>query len=225
MVFFDWSTPIRYLPELITGAFVTLAITIFEFAVSMVLGIGIGYVRYAKPNKIAYKIATIYVEVMRNTPVLVQLFFLYYGLPQLGIYFPALFVGLFGLIINATAYNAEIVRGGIVSVPKGQWEAAQCVGLKKGETFFNVILPQAIRNIGPSLVNQFQIYLFSSSLLSALGIEELTRVTVILNGKTFRTFELYTAAIILYYILSLSTSFILKKINVKYFPSVSSKGE
>ena len=201
MVFFDWSTPIRYFPQLLQGAGLTLVITIAEFFLSLFFGIVVGYIRYKKTNKILYPILTVYIEIMRNTPLLVQLFFLYYGLPQLGIY------------------------GGIASVPKGQWEAAQCIGLTKGKIFFHVILPQTIRNVGPSLINQFIIYMFGTSLLSALDIRELSRTTAMINGKTFRTFEIYTAALIIYYVLSLGCMYILRKINQKYFPSVSSKGE
>ena len=225
MVFFDWSTPIRYFPQLLQGAGLTLVITIAEFFLSLFFGIVVGYIRYKKTNKILYPILTVYIEIMRNTPLLVQLFFLYYGLPQLGIYLPSFAVVFFGLVVNATAFNAEIIRGGIASVPKGQWEAAQCIGLTKGKIFFHVILPQTIRNVGPSLINQFIIYMFGTSLLSALDIRELSRTTAMINGKTFRTFEIYTAALIIYYVLSLGCMYILRKINQKYFPSVSSKGE
>ena len=156
--------------------------------------------------------------------MLVQIFFLYFGLPQFKIYLPALFAGILGLTINNTAYIAEIVRSGIQSIPQGQWEAANCLGLKPIHTFLDVIFPQALRNIFPSLINQFIMILFGTSLLSVLDIKDLTQVASILNSQNFRTLELFTFAIGIYYFMSVLCSKILRYVNNRFFPSISNGG-
>lgn len=133
-------------------------------------------------------------------------------------------VDILGLTINNTAYIAEIVRSGIQSIPKGQWEAANCLGLKPIHTFLDVIFPQALRNIFPSLINQFIMILFGTSLLSVLDIKDLTQVASILNSQNFRTLELFTFAIGIYYIMSVICSKILRYVNNRFFPSISNGG-
>lgn len=223
-MFLDWWTPIENLPALLRGALVSIELTILVFALSVLFGTIVGFARYNKKNKIVYRIATIYVELIRNTPMLVQIFFLYFGLPQFKIYLPAMFAGILGLTINNTAYIAEIIRAGIQSIAKGQWEAADCLGLTPVHTFVDVIFPQALRNVFPSLINQFIMILFGTSLLSVLDIKDLTQVASILNSQNFRTVELFTFAIGIYYIMSVICSKILRIINNKFFPSISSGG-
>ncbi len=109
-MFLDWWTPIENLPALLKGALVSLELTLTVFALSLFFGTIVGFLRYNKHHKAGYRIATVYVELIRNTPMLVQIFFLYFGLPQFKIYLPALFAGILGLTINNTAYIAEIVR-------------------------------------------------------------------------------------------------------------------
>lgn len=222
-MFFDWGTPIRYLPDLLNGALLTMELTLTVFFLSLLLGTLIGFARFHKDHKILYGISTVYVEFIRNTPLLVQIFFIYFGLPQFKIYLPALFAGILGLTINNAAYIAETVRSGIQSVAKGQWEAAECIGLSNVSVFIDIIFPQALRNIFPALINQFIMILFGTSLLSALDIKDLTQVASILNSKNFRTFELFTFAIAIYYVLSLVSSRILRWVNDRFFPSISSR--
>ena len=223
-MFLDWWTPIENLPALLKGALVSLELTLTVFALSLFFGTIVGFLRYNKHHKAGYRIATVYVELIRNTPMLVQIFFLYFGLPQFKIYLPALFAGILGLTINNTAYIAEIVRSGIQSIPKGQWEAANCLGLKPIHTFLDVIFPQALRNIFPSLINQFIMILFGTSLLSVIDIKDLTQVASILNSQNFRTLELFTFAIGIYYIMSVICSKILRYVNNRFFPSISNGG-
>lgn len=220
-MFLDWWTPIEHLPELLRGALVTLELTVLVFFLSLFFGTLIGQQRFHKENRVSYRIATIYVEVIRNTPLLVQLFFIYFGLPQFGIYLPATLAGVIGLTINNSAYVAEIVRAGIQSIPKGQWEAANCLALTQSQVFTYVIFPQTLRNVFPSLINQFVMIMFGTSLLSALDIKDLTQVASILNSQTFRTVELFSFAILIYYVMSVITTRILHYINNKYFPSIS----
>lgn len=223
-MFFDWWTPIDNLPLLLGGALISIEITILVFVLSLVFGTLVGFLRYNKKNKVLYLISTVYVEVIRNTPMLVQIFFIYFGLPQFNIYLPALFAGILGLTINNSAYIAEIIRSGIQSIPKGQWEAAGCLGLSRIRVFLDIIFPQALRNIFPSLTNQFIMILFGTSLLSALDIKDLTQRASILNSQSFRTFEIFAFAVVIYYILSLVSSKVLRIINKKFFPSINDVG-
>lgn len=223
--FLDWGTPIRHIPDLLHGALVTIAITLLVFAVQFAAGAVFGYVRYRKKPRPLYRILTIYVEVMRNTPLLVQIFMIFFGLPQLGIFFSNYAAGILALVLNGCAYTCEIYRAGIRSVDRGQWEAGKCIGLSRARIFLDVISPQTLRNIFPALINQFVSTLYATTLLSALDVRELTQVTTITASNTFRTFEMYTFAVILFYILSNTSTFLLRKVNVRFFPSVSSKGE
>lgn len=219
-MYLDWLTPIYNLPKILIGAVNSIWITIVVFILALFLGTIVGYFRCFKEKKLIYSICTIYVELIRNTPLLVQIFFIYFGLPQFNIYLSPLFAGIIALGINNAAYIAEIVRAGIKSIPKGQWEASKCISISVFDTFVEIIFPQTLRNIFPSLINQFIMILFGTSLLSALDIRELTQVVSILNSQNFRTFELYTFAIVIYYVISITCSKILSVINNKYFPSI-----
>lgn len=223
--YFDWGTPLAHIPDLLRAAVITIAITLISFAIAAVLGALFGYIRYRKKPAVIYRILTVYIEIARNTPLLVQIFIIYYGLPQVGIFLNNYLAGIIAIAFNGSAYIAEIFRAGIQSIDQGQWEAGKCIGLARRHIFFDVILPQTLRNIFPALINQFVSTLYFTTLLSALDVREITDVTTIIATNTFRTFEMYTFAIILYYILSGLTTFALRKINVRFFPSVSSKGE
>lgn len=223
--FFDWWTPVEHIPDLLQGAWVTIWITLLAFVIQFVVGALFGYIRFRKKPRILYRILTIYIEIIRNTPLLVQIFIVFFGLPQLGIFFSNYVAGILALTLNGCAYTTEIYRAGIQSVDQGQWEAGKCIGLSRMRIFLDVISPQTLRNIFPALINQFVYTMYMTTLLSALDVKELTQVTTIVATNTFRTFEMYTFAIVFYYILSGLATLILRKVNVKFFPSVSSKGE
>jgi polar amino acid transport system permease protein len=223
--FFDWWTPVEHIPDLLQGAWVTIWITLLAFFIQFVVGALFGYIRFRKKPRILYRILTIYIEIVRNTPLLVQIFIVYFGLPQLGIFFSNYTAGILALTLNGCAYTTEIYRAGIQSIDKGQWEAGKCIGLSQMRIFLDVISPQTLRNIFPALINQFVYTMYMTTLLSALDVKELTQVTTIVATNTFRTFEMYTFAIVLYYILSGLATLVLRKINVRFFPSVSRKGE
>ncbi len=223
--FFDWSTPIEHLPDLLQGALVTFVLTLIIFAIQLVVGALLGYIRYRKKPTIVYRIVSVYVEIFRNTPLLVQIFLIYFGLPQLKIYLNNYVAGILAISLCECAYSCEIFRAGIQSVDKGQWEAGACIALSRKRIFLDIISPQAMRNIFPAMINQFVYTMYMTTLLSALDIHELVDVTTIIATSTFRTFEMYTFAIIIFFIMSTLSTFILKKINNRFFPSISKKGE
>ncbi len=222
--YFDWWTPIDHIPDMLSAAGITIASSLVIFILEIVISAFLGYIRYNK-TKVLYGIVTAYVEIIRNTPVLIQIYILFFGLPQLGIMINQYTAGFIALLLYGCAYTCEIYRAGIQSIDKGQWEAGGCVGLSKLQVFVSIIFPQAVRNIFPALINQFVNVMYATALLSAIDVREITGVTKIISGSTFRTFEMYTFAMILYYILSNVTTFILRKINRKYFPSISVTGE
>jgi polar amino acid transport system permease protein len=217
-MFFDWGTPISHIDELIQGAGFSLWITVLTFALSCLFGTLLALARVSQNYKTLYIIATMYVELIRNTPVLVQIFFIYFGLPQFGVLLPPLLAGVIALTINNAAYICEIMRAGIHSIVKGQREAAESLGLTGFQMFRLVILPQALRNIFPALANQFIMILFGTSLLSILDIRELTQKASILNSETFRTMEIFIFVTLMYYVISIVCSAILKWVNRKFFP-------
>lgn len=222
--FLDWWTPIKYMPQMLQAAGITIMFTIIVFIIEVFLGAFLGYIRYHKKG-ILYPIVTIYVEIIRNTPLLVQLYVIFYGLPSVGIKLTPYQTGFLALIMYGCAYGCEIYRGGIQSIDNGQWEAGACVGLSRRQIFMDIIFPQTLRNIFPALTNECIGMLYATSLLSVLNIREIMSQTKFVAGSTFRTLEMYITSLILYYVLASLLAFILRKINMKYFPSISSRGE
>jgi polar amino acid transport system permease protein len=143
-----------------------------------------------------------YIEVIRNTPGLVQLLLVYLGLPEFGIRFSPAEATIFALTINNGAYLAEIFRAGLQSVPKGQLEAAAAIGLSRSATLVDVVLPQALLAIYPSLTNQFIQTVLFSSIGALIGAVELTQVALILNTQTYRTIEILVALSLMYIVIS-----------------------
>jgi polar amino acid transport system permease protein len=141
----------------------------------------------------------VYVEMIRNTPFIVQLFFLFFGLPSLGIRLPAFSASVLAMIINLTAYGLEIMRAGIVSVPPGQSEAGMALGLTRATIFLTVILPQALANVYAALIGQIVIMMLESAVVSQVAVADLTHIADYIQSRTYRAFETYmvTAAIYL----------------------------
>jgi polar amino acid transport system permease protein len=157
-------------------------------------------------------VAQAYVEVIRNTPALVQLFVLYYGLPELGIRVPAIPSLILALGINNGAYLAEIFRGGLQSVRRGQLEAAAAIGLPQRTTFLQVVLPQAFRSIWPAVTNQSIQVVLGTSLGTIVGVAELTNEAMFINSRTFRTWEVLIVLTLGYALLTLSISLVARLI-------------
>lgn len=187
-------------PALMQGLGYTLVATALALVFAMVLGIGFGFLKLSR-NWLVRGIASSYVNIFRGTPVLVQAFFFYFGVPAVtGISLDALTAGVITLSLNAGAYITEIVRGGIQSVDPGQMEAARSLGLGWGKSMQKVVMPQAIKMMTPSLINQFIITLKDTSLLSVLGFAELTYQGRIIIASTFRSFEIWLIVGVIYFI-------------------------
>ncbi len=153
--------------------------------------------------------------VFRGTPLLLQLYMIYFGLPKVGIYLSPITSGILGLSLHYSVYNADVIRAGIVAIDTGQHEACRSLGLSKLQTMRKVILPQALRNVTPALGNNFIALLKESALVSIITVPELTLSAQLGISETFRPFEFYLAAGVLYYAINSVLEFGLKRIEIK----------
>ncbi len=159
----------------------------------------------------------IYVELIRNTPFVVQLFFIVFGLPALGLKLTAGEAALLAMLINLGAYSTEIIRAGIQVTPKGQWEAGRVLGLTRSQTFLRVVLPPALQRIYPALVSQCIIVMLGSSVVSQVSYEELTFAANLIQSRTFLSFEVYLVTTLIYLLLSIAMRQVLLAIGRKWF--------
>ncbi|WP_159888495.1 amino acid ABC transporter permease [Paenibacillus puerhi] len=219
----DWSTPLRNWDYFAAGAVMTLWLTFLIYFLSFILGVILAACRFNKQIPPLYAVSTVYVELIRNTPALVQVFLIYFGLPQFGINFTPIQAGIIALTINNSAYMSEIIRAGIQSIHKGQWEASKALGLTYAQTFRSIIFPQAFKHTFPVSANQFIMVIFNTSLLAILDVKELTDRALILNGQTFRTLEIFVFVTGLYYVLYVIVSMISNWMNRRLFLSKNAK--
>ena len=194
------------LPMLLVGAGVTIEITAVSVAIGFLIGLFVGIARICQV-KILRIIATIYADCIRGTPLLVQIFLIYFALPIVtGQRVEPFVAAVAACGINSGAYVSEIFRAGIQAIDVGQMEAGRSLGLSWWQTMYYVILPQAVRNILPSLGNEFIAMLKDSSLVSVIGFEELTRRGQLIIAQTYGSFEIWTTVAILYLIMTLAIS-------------------
>jgi His/Glu/Gln/Arg/opine family amino acid ABC transporter permease subunit len=185
------------LPALLRGALLTLQVSGLSILLASLVGVAVAACRTARAPLLRWA-GGAYVEVFRNTPLLVQIFFVFFGLPRLGLRLPPFQSGLVALSLYTAAYNAEVFRAGLEAVPRGLREAAAALGLSPWQRFRHVILPLAVRISLPALGNNFVALVKNSSLVSTIGMVELTFVARDLEAWTFRSFEVYGAATLLY---------------------------
>jgi len=196
----DLSVITRNLPLFLKGVFLTVEISFFAIVIGLAIGILAAVARTSR-FRILQFIGAAYVEVFRNTPLLIQIFIIFFGLPGLGIKLSPYVSGLTALVLYVGAYNTEVIRAGLEAIPKGQVEAAKSLGLTGVQTFLYIILPQTFRISLPALGNNWVALVKNSSLVSVIGMVELTWVASDLNALTFRSFELFGAATVFYLIL------------------------
>lgn len=187
---------------IVDGLVLTLQLSAATISLGFLIGILVAAVLvYARPS--AQRVARAYVEVIRNTPLIVQLFLIFFGLPSLGLKLDVITASVLALTINLGAYTAEIVRAGFESIPKSQTEAGISLGLTGPQVFRHVILLPALKNVYPSLTSQFVLMMLATSLVSQISATELFHAGSIIQSRTFRDFEVYTVIAILYLCLSL----------------------
>ncbi|MBV9752668.1 MAG: amino acid ABC transporter permease [Hyphomicrobiales bacterium] len=195
--------------EFVEGALMTLRLSGLAMVASLVIAILGALARTSGPKPLRMLVAA-YVEIIRNTPFLVQIFMIFFGLPTVGLRLDANEGALIALILNGSAYTIEIVRAGIENISQGQIEGALALGLHRLQTFRLVVLPQALRIIVPPLGSQFILLMLNSSVCSAISADELTSAALDVQGRTFRAFEAFIVAAAIYFALSLlfSTAFV-----------------
>ncbi|MFT9846365.1 amino acid ABC transporter permease [Aneurinibacillus sp. REN35] len=191
---------LQFLPTLLQGAWVTIQITVLSLIIALVIGMILALMRISD-NVILSKVAGFYISVIRGTPLLVQLMYVYFVLPELGFKFSPFVSALIGLSLNESAYLAEIFRAGIRSIGKGQLEAAYAIGMNYPTAMRRIILPQALRNVLPPIGNSAIILLKNSSLAAVITVGELMHMGEELASSTFRNLEIFTLVAILYWIL------------------------
>jgi polar amino acid transport system permease protein len=196
---------------LATGAATTIEVTACSLVLGCVLGLMVGIGRLAPQRRVVYGICTAYLTFIRGTPLLVQLFILFFGLPQFGIMLPAFACGVLGLGVYSGAYVSEIVRGSIQSVDRGQMEAARSLGMPYRMAMRKVILPQAFVRMIPPLGNEFIALIKNSALVSLLTINDLMHEGEKIISVSYRSLEVYIAIAFIYLILTSATSLVLRK--------------
>jgi polar amino acid transport system permease protein len=201
----DWSYAWQILPDLLAAAVITIEATLLGFAVAAVLGLVFAILRMSQNPWIANPI-TGFIEFVRGTPVLIQIFFMFYVLPQFGITMPALLTGVIALGLHYATYCSEVYRAGLENIPRGQWEASTALNLTPYRTFKDVIIPQAIPPVVPALGNYFIAMFKETPLLSAIAVVELMQTAKILGSFSFRYLEPITLVGAFFLLLSLVAS-------------------
>lgn len=210
----NWSVIPEYFWFLMAGALITVLIAAISIALGFAGGILIGMGRISN-NFFIHGVTTCYVEAFRGTPLLIQIFLIFFGLPSVGIYFDPIPAGILALSLNSAAYQAEIFRGGVQSISKGQMEASRAMGMSYNQTLFNVVIPQGLRNALPAYTNEFITLIKDSSLVSIIGVMELTQRGRIVIGYTFQPFVVFIFIAILYFIMTYATSRVLRQVERK----------
>ena len=214
---FDFSVVLERWQMLADGAKLTVELA----AITTVMGFTIGTLcavgRRSEFRAIA-KACGFYVEAIRNTPFLVQIFVIYFGLSSLGLSLSAFVVAVIALTINVGAYAAEIMRAGFDSIHKGQWEAAECLGLSKVQSYWHIALRPAMERVYPSLTSQFILLMLASSITSQISAEELTAAANFIQSDTYRPFETYIVVAVIYLVLSLAMRFVFWALGQLIFP-------
>jgi len=213
---FQFRPVFQQLPMLLDGALTTLHISLLTLFFSFALGTAGALCRLSRLRWLRGP-ATWYVEFIRNTPLLVQLFFIYFGFSQIDIQVPNYVAGLIGLVVNNSAYLTEIIRTGIQAVHKGQFEAGLSLGLSFPRLMRHVVFPQAFRVIYPPLCNQFIGIILWSSLVSTIAVEDLAMRGKQLASTTFRSFETYIVLTLIYVVMTLTVSGTLKLVGRRLF--------
>ena len=217
---------IKYYPQLLTGVGNTLLIALTSTVAGLALGLLTGVVRTAPMSKnpvlralhkLLNAIIAIYVVIFRGTPMMVQSMVIYWGYAFAtgGDTLPLIPSGILIVSINTGAYMAEIVRGGIISIDRGQFEGAMSIGMTHAQTMFKVIIPQVMRNILPSVSNEFVINIKDTSVLNVIGVTELYYFAGIIKRQNFQTFQTYLVVCILYFILTFTVTRLLRWVERK----------
>jgi len=212
------------LPFLLKGAIWTVVLSLGGMFFGLLLGFGLALLRRSS-NLALRSLARLYISFFRGTPLLVQLFVIYYGLPELGLQLDPLPAALIGFSLNMAAYTAEIIRAAIGAIDRGQWEAAASIGMTPLQTLRRAILPQALRIALPPLGNSFIALVKDTSLAATIQVPELFRQAQLITARTFEIFSLYLAAALLYWMLASLLSTLQNRLERHYGRHINERGQ
>ena len=198
---FQFGAVFAAFDELLNGAWLTVRLTTLSVLCGLAIAVVCAYARMNGPVW-AKRVVKLYVEFIRNTPLLVQLFFVFFALPLAGLKLSPNQAALLTMATNLGAYASEILRAGVEAVPREQIEAGQALGLRAGQIFRFIILRPALRIVFPALASQFVLLLLGSAVVSAVAAEELTSVANVLQSRTFRAFEVYAVVLVIYLVMA-----------------------
>ncbi|MFG1462784.1 amino acid ABC transporter permease [Xanthobacter sp. DSM 24535] len=191
--------------DLLYGAWLTIQLSAVAMVLGLIVAVAGALGKTAGPRPVRWLVDT-YVEIIRNTPFLVQIFLIFFGLPRIGLRLDANEAALLAMVVNVGAYATEIVRAGIETIHKGQIEAGKALGLKPMQVFSYIVIFPALKAIYPALTSQFILLMLTSSVVSAISAEELTAIANNLQSQTFRSFEIYLVVTAMYLAMSLMFS-------------------
>ena len=208
--FFDWQFAWQILPDLLLASLYTLGVTFAGFTIALVVGLALALLRRSRVMAISWS-AAFFIEFVRSTPLLIQLYFLFYVLPEFGLIMSALVTGIVGLSLHYACYVAEVYRAGLDAVPRGQWEAATALNLGPWHAYRTIILPQAIRPIVPALGNYLIAMFKDTPVLSAITVVELMLQAKNIGSQTFRYIEPITMAGLFFLLISLCAAWLVRR--------------
>lgn len=214
---FEFMKVLAYWPILVEGLVTTIKLTAITTVAGVLVGCVCAVARTGGPRW-AQRLVTVYVEAIRNTPLLVQAYFLVFGLANIGAHMPIEVAGAIALIVNVGAYTTEIVRAGIESIHKGQLEAAECLGLSTYQTYLHIVIRPAMERVYPALMSQYVLLMLGSSILSAVGVEELFGMASRIQGFTFRNFEVFIVIGAIYLFLAFAVRIFFHGLGMVLFP-------
>jgi polar amino acid transport system permease protein len=203
MIALDFGAVLAEWPALLRGAGFTLALSTAAAAGGLALGVACGWARAWGPKPLSAAVG-VYVELIRNTPFIVQLFFIFFGLPGLGLKFSPEWASVLAMVINLGAYAAEIVRAGIEGTARGQIEAARSLALNEFQVFVRVVLPPALGRVWPAMVSQIVIVMLGSAVCGQISAQELSYAANLIQSRNFRAFEAFIVATLMYLALSVA---------------------
>jgi len=210
----DLSIFTNYGPQLLLGFWMTIKIVVCAIILGMPFGLVLALGRRSR-LKLLRVLATSFIEIFRNTPFIIQVFLLFYVLPFYGVHLPAAYVGMVALAAFGSAYFAEVIRGGIDAVAKGQLESARATGMSDWQSMRYIVLPQTLPIILPAMTNQTLSLVKESAILSTITVGELTMAAIIVQGETFRPFEAFIMVALLYWALNETIAIIMRRVERK----------
>ncbi len=202
---FRFGPVLEAYPQLLAGAWLTIQLSASAMLLGLAVAIICAWIKTSGPKPIRF-LVDVYVEIIRNTPFLVQIFFIFFGLPALGLRLSPNAAALLAMVVNVGAYATEIIRAGIESIHKGQVEAGLALGLKPLQVFRYIILKPALRTVYPALASQFILLMLTSSVVSAISADDLTSKANLIQSLTFTTFEVYLVVTLIYLVLAMAFS-------------------